>query len=103
MRSTVLVKSVILDEFCSLLTEVTGTFGPEAASVDLRPDEFDNVMAINCRGVWMCSREVTKRMKLQDPLPTHDGRPGYRGSIVNIASNLGLVCLPRKSKHCIVS
>lgn len=37
-------------------------------------------------------------MKLQDPLPTHDGRPGYRGSIVNIASNLGVVCLPRKSK-----
>ncbi|TQS31496.1 hypothetical protein Golomagni_08220, partial [Golovinomyces magnicellulatus] len=58
-----------------------GIFGPQATSVDLEPHEFDTVMAVNCRGVWMCSREVTKQMKLQEPLPTHDGRPGSRGSI----------------------
>jgi hypothetical protein len=31
------------------------------------------------------------RMMKQEPLPTHDGRPGNRGVIVNIASNLALV------------
>lgn len=33
-------------------------------------------------------------MLKQDPLPTHDGRPGCRGSIVNIASQLGIVGRP---------
>jgi hypothetical protein len=30
-------------------------------------------------------------MMKQEPLPTHDGRPGNRGSIVNLGSNLALV------------
>lgn len=30
-------------------------------------------------------------MLKQDPLPTHDGRPGNRGSIVHVASQLGIV------------
>jgi len=33
-------------------------------------------------------------MLKQEPLPTHDGRPGNRGSIVNIASQLGIVGRP---------
>jgi hypothetical protein len=33
-------------------------------------------------------------MLKQDPLPTHDGRQGQRGSIVNIASQLALVSRP---------
>lgn len=34
----------------------------------------------------------------QEPLPSHDGRPGNRGSIVNIASQLGLVGRPAARK-----
>lgn len=30
-------------------------------------------------------------MTSQDVGVTHDGRPGFRGSIVNVGSNLGLV------------
>jgi hypothetical protein len=33
-------------------------------------------------------------MLTQEPLPTHDGRPGTRGSVVNIASQLGVVGRP---------
>ena len=33
-------------------------------------------------------------MLKQEPLPTHDGRPGNRGSVVNIASQLGIVGRP---------
>ncbi len=33
-------------------------------------------------------------MMKQEPLPTHDGRLGNRGSIVNIASQLGVVSRP---------
>jgi hypothetical protein len=33
-------------------------------------------------------------MLTQEPLSTHDGRPGNRGSVVNIASQLGVVGRP---------
>lgn len=33
-------------------------------------------------------------MTKQEPLKTHDGRPGNRGVIVNVASNLSLVSRP---------
>jgi NAD(P)-dependent dehydrogenase (short-subunit alcohol dehydrogenase family) len=56
---------------------------------------------VNYRGCWLSSRAAIQRMLKQDPLPTHDGRPGYRGSIVNIASQLGIVGRPaaRKSNN----
>ena len=57
-------------------------------------DEFDRINGINYRGCWMCSRAEIKQMLKQDALPTHDGRPGNRGSVVNIASQLGLVGRP---------
>jgi NAD(P)-dependent dehydrogenase (short-subunit alcohol dehydrogenase family) len=49
---------------------------------------------VNYRGCWLSSRAAIQRMLKQDPLPTHDGRPGCRGSIVNIASQLGIVGRP---------
>lgn len=39
-------------------------------------------------------------MLKQEPLPTHDGRPGERGSIVNIASQLGVVSRPQAPAYC---
>ena len=39
-------------------------------------------------------------MMKQEPVATHDGRPGNRGSIVNIASQLGIV---GKQNACKVS
>jgi NAD(P)-dependent dehydrogenase (short-subunit alcohol dehydrogenase family) len=64
-----------------------------APSHAVPPAEFDRVNNINYRGMWLSSRaEITQMMK-QEPLDTPDGRPGARGAIVNVASNLGL--LPR--------
>jgi NAD(P)-dependent dehydrogenase (short-subunit alcohol dehydrogenase family) len=63
-------------------------------------EEFDHINAINYRGGWLSSRAAIKQMLTQEPLPTHDGRPGTRGSVVNIASQLGIVGRPaaRKSR-----
>lgn len=38
-------------------------------------------------------------MLKQEPLPTHDGRPGSKGSIVNIASQLGVVSRPNAREY----
>ncbi len=66
----------------------------------LTPDEFDHINSINYRGVWLSAREELLRMMKQEPLPTHDGRPGNRGSIVNVASNLALVSRNETRKSC---
>lgn len=38
-------------------------------------------------------------MTSQDVGVTHDGRPGFRGSIVNVGSNLGLVGKPKTCEN----
>ena len=63
-------------------------------SHELTVEAFDDVNGTNYRGVWLASRAVLGHMLSQEPLPTHDGRPGNRGCVVNIASNLGLVSRP---------
>ncbi|OAA75634.1 oxidoreductase, short-chain dehydrogenase/reductase family [Akanthomyces lecanii RCEF 1005] len=76
-----------------------GIYGPEAASTDLETSDFDNVFSVNARGVWLCMREQTRQMKTQEPLPSHDGRPGSRGAIVNVASSLGISPIPGKTPY----
>ncbi|KAM5342405.1 hypothetical protein ACJ41O_013371 [Fusarium nematophilum] len=71
-----------------------GIYGPSKTSHHVTPEEFDDVMQINFRGLWLCAREELNYMSTQDVAGTHDGRPGFRGSIVNIGSNLGLVGKP---------
>ncbi|KAF4339924.1 3-oxoacyl- reductase [Fusarium beomiforme] len=63
-------------------------------------EEFDMINNVNYRGCWLSSRAAIQRMLKQDPLPTHDGRPGCRGSIVNIASQLGVVGRPAAPAYC---
>ena len=55
-------------------------------------------METNFRGLWLFAREELNYMCTQDIGQTHDGRPGVRGSIVNIASNLALVAKPEVRK-----
>ncbi|KAM3526873.1 hypothetical protein NHJ13051_003253 [Beauveria bassiana] len=76
-----------------------GIYGPEAASPDVKPSDFDNVFSVNARGVWLCTRAQTRQMKMQQPLPSHDGRPGARGAIVNVASSLGISPIPGKTPY----
>jgi len=39
-------------------------------------------------------------MVTQTPLPSHDGRPGNRGAVVNIASQLGIVARREAPAYC---
>lgn len=56
-----------------------GILGAPKRSHEMAIDEFDEMLSVNYRGCWLCSREELKHMVAQDPLPTHDGRPGNRG------------------------
>ncbi|KAF5555653.1 hypothetical protein FNAPI_6031 [Fusarium napiforme] len=71
-----------------------GIYGPTKKSHEATPEEFDHVINTNFRGLWLFAREELKYMISQDIGVTHDGRPGFRGSIVNVGSNLGLVGKP---------
>jgi NAD(P)-dependent dehydrogenase (short-subunit alcohol dehydrogenase family) len=77
---------------------VPGVLSNNKRSHDTTPEEFDHINSINYRGCWLSSRAAIKQMLTQDPLPTHDGRPGVRGSVVNIASQLGVVGRPAARK-----
>ncbi|KAF9881011.1 hypothetical protein CkaCkLH20_01161 [Colletotrichum karsti] len=74
--------------------EEPGMFGPMAPSHLLTTAEFDEITTTNYRGTWLCSKAELTQMIKQEPLKTHDGRPGNRGVVVNVASNLSLVSRP---------
>ena len=85
---------------CVQLTESLGIYGPTKPNHNVTTAEFDHVMHTNFRGLWLCAREELNHMSAQDVGVTHDGRPGFRGSIVNVGSNLGLVGKP-ETRKCI--
>lgn len=71
-------------------------------------DDYDRVMAVNSRGILLCSRAVVKVMEKQEPkkFTTKSGatRDLGRGVIVNVASALSYAAVPGKvayiaSKH----
>ena len=68
-----------------------GVEGDFHRSAESTSQAFDQVNAVNYRGCWLCSKNEIAQMQTQQPLPTHDGRPGNRGAIVNIASQLALL------------
>jgi NAD(P)-dependent dehydrogenase (short-subunit alcohol dehydrogenase family) len=77
-----------------------GVLGPLAPMAEVALADFDRVMAVNARGVWLCMQAQLRAM-LKAPAP--DG--GY--SIVNAASVAGLVGSPMlpaytASKHAVV-
>ncbi|KAF2086494.1 oxidoreductase [Saccharata proteae CBS 121410] len=78
-----------------------GILGNNQPSTETSIDDFDRVNGINYRGLWLCSRAQLKAMLVQAPLPSHDpSRAGQRGSIVNIASQLGIVGRPNAPAYC---
>ncbi|KAJ4387861.1 hypothetical protein N0V93_008464 [Gnomoniopsis smithogilvyi] len=68
-----------------------GVLGDALRSSDTPISLFDRINDVNYKGSWMVSRAALAQMVKQDVLPEH---PGQRGSIVNIASQLGLVGRP---------
>jgi NAD(P)-dependent dehydrogenase (short-subunit alcohol dehydrogenase family) len=77
-----------------------GVLGPLGPMAEVAMADFDRVMAVNARGVWMCMQAQLRAM-LKKPAPGG----GY--SIVNAASIAGLVGSPMlpaytASKHAVV-
>ncbi|MGA7671232.1 MAG: glucose 1-dehydrogenase [Nitrolancea sp.] len=71
-----------------ILCNNAGT-GTNKSIVEVEPEEWDRVFAVNVRGVYLCTRAVLPQM-----LERHDG------VIVNIASVLGLVGVPKRAAYC---
>lgn len=73
-----------------------GILGSNHASADESVEDFDRVNNVNYRGLWLCSRAEIRAMLKQDLLESHDADRirGQRGSVVNIASQLGIVGRP---------
>ena len=60
------------------------------AAIDVREEDFDTVLALNTKAPFFISQHAAKYMR------DHSG-----GSIVNVASQAGLVALPGESSYCI--
>lgn len=58
-------------------------------SVEMTADEWDRVMAVNLRGVFLCSQALGRYM-----IERREGR------IINIASMDGIVALPERAAYC---
>ncbi|KAI9730730.1 MAG: hypothetical protein M1834_005699 [Cirrosporium novae-zelandiae] len=72
-----------------------GIMGNNWFSTATSIEDFDRINNINYRGCWLTSRAELTAMTNQGRLLSHEaGRPPPRGSIVNIASQLGIVGRP---------
>ncbi|KAJ6097391.1 hypothetical protein N7499_001765 [Penicillium canescens] len=78
-----------------------GVLGKSMRSAETTLEEFDRVNNVNYRGCWLSSRAELRQMASQSELPSHDpNRPGQRGSVVNVASQLGIVSRPGAPAYC---
>lgn len=93
---TRVVKELGRIDYC---VNCAGIMGNNKNSTETSLADFDKINNVNYRGCWLSSRAELKQMLQQEPLPSHDGRSGERGSIVNIASQLGIVGRPN-SREC---
>ncbi|KAH9881895.1 hypothetical protein J1614_001066 [Plenodomus biglobosus] len=71
--------------------------GKTVKAIDMTMDAFDRLSNINYRGSWLSSRAQLRNMVKQDALPENAPQ---RGSIVNIASQLGIVARPGAAAYC---
>ncbi|KAI1338146.1 oxidoreductase [Xylariaceae sp. FL0016] len=75
-----------------------GIAGTKARTGEMSLAEFEEVMGVNMRGVWLSAKEELTIMRGQEMLSAGGGQArAERGSIVNIASQLGIVGKPN---HC---
>src|SRR5215470_10216043 len=58
--------------------------------LDHAVEEWDRVLDTNLKGVWLMAQEVARHMM----------RLGHGGSIINIASMLGLTTQPKRPSYC---
>lgn len=75
------------------LINCAGIGGNNARSDLTSIEAFDKINGVNYKGLWMCSRKALGMMKAQE-IEVREGVSqgrGQRGSVVNIASQLGVV------------
>ncbi|RFU25146.1 hypothetical protein B7463_g11191, partial [Scytalidium lignicola] len=70
--------------------------------------DFDRVMSINFKGVWVCEKYELEQMIKQEPRTiSSSGSISERGAIINVSSVLGYMAMPNlgiynSSKHAIL-
>jgi len=82
------VATELADEQVSILVNNAGIAGPVASLVDVEPDEWDEVFAVNVRGVYLMCRAF---------LPPMIERGG--GDVINLASVSGKRPLARRTPY----
>lgn len=73
-----------------------GILGPAARSSEADVATFDRINAVNYRGTWLVSRAALGFMVGQEMLE-EGGKE--RGSVVNVASQLGIVARPETGEY----
>ena len=74
----------------SILVNNAGISGGAKPALEVEEAEWLSVIDVNLNGVWRMAQEVAKHMV----------RLGHGGSIINIASMLGLVAVPYIPAYC---
>lgn len=87
--SVAALRNELADEVVSILINNAGVPGPVAALVDVEPDEWDDVFAVNVRGVYLVCRAF---------LPAMIERGS--GDVINLASVSGKRPLARRTPYC---
>eukprot|EP00058_Branchiostoma_floridae_P013623 XP_002599111.1 hypothetical protein BRAFLDRAFT_81775 [Branchiostoma floridae] len=87
-----------------------GIEGTPARIADHQEEEYDRVMGVNAKGVWLCLKYEIAQMLQQEPVVSDPARwadkpdvcrfRGQRGSIVNDSSRSGLGPMPYSSAYC---
>ncbi|MGW5752476.1 SDR family NAD(P)-dependent oxidoreductase [Nocardia rhamnosiphila] len=79
----------LADENVSILINNAGVPGPVAPLTEIDPDEWDDVFAVNVRGVYLLCRAFVPAMVAAG-----------RGDVVNLASVSGKRPLARRTPYC---
>jgi NAD(P)-dependent dehydrogenase (short-subunit alcohol dehydrogenase family) len=87
--SVTALQAELADEDVSILINNAGVPGPVATLVDITPDEWDDVFAVNVRGVYLMCRAF---------LPAMIDRGA--GDVINLASVSGKRPLARRTPYC---
>jgi NAD(P)-dependent dehydrogenase (short-subunit alcohol dehydrogenase family) len=62
--------------------------------------DFDRLMAVNVKGVFLCEKYELQQMQKQEPRnSSSSARPASKGVIVNVSSILGFLAMPNLSLY----
>ena len=68
--------------------------------LDFTEEDFDAVLRVNLKGVFLCGQAAARQMVKQGPR-TGEGADGSCGSIVNMSSINAVVAIPTITSYCV--